>query len=497
MKIVYSIGIPALGVALLLSCTREPGITDLPTFPAGGNETVIGFIPESGNTKTTTERISGAEAGETIADLSRLTGIDGLLLKESISELPVMGEHYGTKGIPATTANFADLHKDGFRAFAVYAGSTDRSKDLAATFVKQPDGSNWTHFYEDETWPDDNNLLYYFHAPNTLPSYINIVNAADASQEHKSIVLNITNGYPATATGQKDIIFAAKDITVVRGGISEDNPVKFFHIFTAVKFKQGNTDSAFTINNIALTGMPVSGTCTVTLDGGITSSEASVWTHPETSPETAGFTMAVSESEAFFCIPRTFNKSENVKLAITYTRNGGTEKTDEINLAEILDGKSWLAGQMYTYTLTVSELGISVTDTVQGNVKKDPVISNTGNVSEYIRATIEAKWVRKNAYNEIVVFKECNPAEEGTFVNLAKQNWVKKDGFFYYTHPVKKGRHTLEPLFETYTAGQPPVDGSFLQLTISAQAVPYDKKKSAAGSAWGYAAASVLDTAEE
>lgn len=487
MKMKSSINLLVIlaGCSLSMACQRDVIPSDRPAA-MGGNSAVIGLIPES---EARAKSFMAAEGRSFTADA--LDGKGSILITENISGITPEA----TKGVPATTENFADLYASGIRAFSVYAGSTDRSQDLATTFLKDKGSSYWSHYYEDETWPEDNKLLYYFTVPSSIPAYVSIDSTSYASQESRTVVFSLKEGYPTSAKAQKDLMFAANDIDVVRGGVSQGNLIKFYHVFTAVRFKQADSGGKYTITGVTLTGMPVSGTCTVTPSEDKSSSSCSVWTHPEAVRAYGDFTQELDGAEAMFCIPQTFSGERKVTLKVHYSVAGGGTGSDEFDFGKAMDGRSWLAGQMYTYSITVSDLGVDVSCSSAGSVWNDPVITNTGNVSGYIRAAMASAWVKDTPDgDESIILGPCDIYSEGTFTSLGGGHWAKSGDYFYYTRPVKSGQATGERLFSSYSAGTPPFADAYLQFVVMAQIVPYDGNKDAARKAWGEAAASLLET---
>ena len=471
----------------LLSCRKESVSLELPDF-ISDRDAAVRLAPGYGGV----ELKSPAGLDEVLAEFPAVSGSEKLLLLENVTDMALPA----TKGIPVTTLNFAEQYSDGFRAFAVYSGKTDRSSDLAATFSKVSEEDVWTHVYNDIDWPLDNNLRYYFSAPATLPDYLDVVDSADATQS-KDLTLRLGNGYPTDASSQKDLLFASQDITLVRGG-TVSSEVNFYHIFAGVRVKQGNTGGKFAITGVTLTGMPVSGTCDLSFTSGSRSADCAIWSHPESTPATSDFTLTPSGVDAAFCVPKSFSAGDGSTMKITYTDNGGGPRTEDIDLGKLLDGQSWLAGQMYTYTITIADLGVTVTDVVETTGNRDVTVTNTGNVGGYIRAALAADWVKKvGADEESVVIRNCNLATEGTFTKFGKGGWIKVGEWYYYKYPVKAGFSAAEKLFDRYTAGTAPSPGAFLQFRIMAQIVPFEASKSSVTAAWGAAAAAPLSIIPE
>lgn len=527
------------------SCTKET----FDNASEDGNKDVVEFTigGDSNDVKSSTgapETFSGV-----VADLSESSGIEGLKLVESITDLDEMvyDVNSETKGTPVYTENFTDIYyTNGFIPAAVYAGTTKRD-DLKSTF-KPVSGKDRTFscVYHVE-WPKDRKVLYYFEAPDTMPNYVGARTYTPASKSVK-FALTAAN-YPTTATAQKDILLTSKEITVVPGGKASDN-VLFYHVFTGVKFRLGNTDAVTKITKVEMTNMLASGTCTLTpnypsnvttsnplasdnSNAATKSAACAVWSHPESTVTRKTFSqtydakvdcesgyfdesfyggnsdnanLATSSTDTkatttFWCIPQKFSTSDanHVQLTISYTIDGGkTTKTSVVDFTKALNGKEWKAGQLYTYTLQVNDFGVTVTDSVSGLVKSNVKITNTGNTTEYVRAAIVGNWMKNDATKGLVIVAPWTKAE-GTFTGLFGTDWWynEADGFYYYKKAIKGGNATKNALFTKYTAVSVGIDGAYLQMSIIAQAVPYESNKQSVIDAWGSAVATQLTTTIE
>lgn len=470
-----------------------------------------------------------------VADLSEVFGINGLLLTETVSDMDATMVE--TKGTPVYTENFVSIYDGTMTPIAVYETESKVARtDLKVPFARKDGTNTWSYAYEGVDWTAGS-YTYFFSAPSTLPGYVDTPNC---SMDDKSISFKLKTSdttYPLTATEQKDLLFTCKDITVSPGG-SSNNDLLFYHVFTAVKFKLGNTDNSFTITKVELTNMYTSGTCTVKPnypsdvtgsnaggDADTKSSECSKWNNQGTrktfSQTFVGTNTLTSENSnfassfygttaennlvategdtkataTFMCIPMTFSSATSdtnphTNLVITFKDANNETKTATVDLSSALNGKEWKAGQLYTYSLTVNDVTVEVTDEVSGNTVSNLLITNTGNMDGYIRATITANWVKDMEFSDgttrpVVVHELNRPSEvlATYFQNLAPTSSWKQDGdlFFYYKYPVHGGQHTNVPLFTSYTvhdipasaiAGEPiPIDGCYIQLTVSAQIV--------------------------
>ena len=114
---------------------------------------------------------------------------------------------------------------------------------------------------------------------------------------------------------------------------------------------------------------------------------------------------------------------------------------------------------------------------VDGLVKNNLTIQNTGIVTGYIRAAIVGYW--KNA--EGVIEAPWSPGNgEGTFDGLNDTDWKKgEDGFYYHLQPVGGNEFTAK-LFDTYTLKSEVAEKNkdlILEISIVAQIIPEDEKE--------------------
>ncbi len=117
-------------------------------------------------------------------------------------------------------------------------------------------------------------------------------------------------------------------------------------------------------------------------------------------------------------------------------------------------------------TFTPTKVPNEVVETIEGNVKKEVQIKNTGNIDAYIRAAVVINWVDKNGN----VYAHAPAADTDYAINWTMTDWVKKDGFYYYTKPVAPGATTKTLFTDCKVIGTPPT-GYQLSVEIMAQSI--------------------------
>ena len=154
----------------------------------------------------------------------------------------------------------------------------------------------------------------------------------------------------------------------------------------------------------------------------------------------------------------------------------GTKTYENIELEVPLGDMTWKAGELHTFTLKPSKVKIIITDKVDGITKTDVVITNKGNVDEFVRATIVAYWAAEDGsiisgFETITTDEESGTsygnkefaawalaadgksANYGTFTGLLTGTtpWVynSSDGFYYCTEAVGPSMPTAT-LFTKY-----------------------------------------------
>lgn len=465
MKKIFSLAAFAALVFLGSSCQRElDPIRDLKT-----NE--IGFL--LAGTKVSTK--ASAEAAPVTLSMVESKDIE-LCITETVTSMDdLYAPQASTKATPAYTMNVAELY-GSFSSVGYKDGSAYLPK---ADYVHGADNL-WKHEYTEIPTIDwSGNGVYFFMTMPETP-------IKEYNESAGSMTFDYTS--PAKAVDQKDILFATKRVK----NKTTDNEVVFYHALTAVKFATGNLDGKVTIDTVAFYNIKTSGTCVMTPSAGTTA--CATWTLDETrgtvsqdfdgtivnfTKENSNFLGSATDdtsdtfyqaatenninddkaSKTFFLIPQS---TEGIYMIVSYTVNG-TKYISAIDMYEATNHAEWKAGELRTYTLTENDLTVDIADEIVNGTKQNVVITNTSNISEYVRAMVVANWFDANG--DIVA-----PCLDITGMTV-KQGWVRgKDGFYYFNAPVAKGAKLEKPFFDTYTPSAGPA-GAHLVMDIAVQAI--------------------------
>lgn len=515
---------------LLAACEKDPGTTK-GGDPAVASNTVSFSV--GGDFAATKSVISDP------IDISEESGIDGLCLIEEVVDIDGLNAPaVETKGTPVFTENFRDV-LGTFTAPAVYSGTT-RKTNLQGDFEWKHDNV-YSKNYEDGMLPESGTLLYFLQAPVSMPAG---VGASSFNTETGAITFSVGDGYPTTASAQKDILYTSKEVTIDAG--AEVNRILFYHVFSGVKFKLkeiGDENVRITaIKSVKFSGLINKGTCTVTPSyEGETFSESnadgkteksatqSIWSYGDT-PSTGEFSQSFSADEqgvdlttgsdysypsaftsatankgknlndanaskTFYLIPQTL--SDNVKLTLTYTYSDGITTADAtvtIDFGTKLSNATWDAGKLYTYTLSINDrVDVDIDDTVKSSdkTKSSLTITNTGTATSYMRVAVIGNWFYDGDDPNVPVAITPTGSEFVTCFDSQynKTDWFKEGEYYYYKHPVPGGKtiKASNTLFGTldlsslYTTTYKPYDECHLEVSICVQAV----RATQAEDAWG------------
>ena len=203
-----------------------------------------------------------------------------------------------------------------------------------------------------------------------------------------------------------------------------------------------------------------------------------------------------SFDKTFMFVPQTTStEGGEVVITIEYTLNGKPYKKS-VNFGE----RKWEAGKLYTYTLSANHVGVTISDSVNdqatveggdGKTKTFNFIKNTGNVNEYVRVAVVGNWYDSHSYYEKGQDQIVAPwsgidkkksgyvadSSEGEFnAEFAPSPWVDGgDGYWYFPYMVEPGTNVDIPLFDTFTAGNCPMElygtEAHLEIDIIVQAI--------------------------
>lgn len=181
------------------------------------------------------------------------------------------------------------------------------------------------------------------------------------------------------------------------------------------------------------------------------------------------------------------------KLTRKQTKN---TQTGEISYGEYA---TWQAGELRTYTLKPRYVKVKLHDKMSedGFEKDDVVVTNDGNVWQYVRVSMIANWVGnvqidKDVFTEeetilngyttddednMTMVEAWNDKDGlthyGEFVGLVPKspsiipitttesqyivnNWVRYDKYYYYIHPIGPNESITDDVFKSYTVGPSP-----------------------------------------
>ena len=424
------------GAALMLSaCQRENNFEDI-SF----EDDEVMFKIASVQTR------SAAEVDGKILDIATVNMKDAgtLILQDEVTS---MDQGIVTRGTPAFTENVKDLYgtfntvallQDGTAAFA-------KNSDIVNGVEYTNERDNiWHYRYGENIWGEDGDKLptYFF---MRMPGTANGVTLGDSPYDIGTGSISFSYTSPESASNQQDILFTSYTRTEKTN--AED--ITFYHALTGVKFANyfdntygdGSTSKTVTIiKSVTISGLKNSGNCVVTPSAG-KSSDASVWSNlsgsatftqsfcNDTTFAEYGSTYGLDENLnstaakqnlndedgtlTFWFIPQDLTKtsSDSVTLKVVFDvkqivkGSDGTETSEttfenkelEVTLSTKLNEghREWKAGQLHTFTLRPTAVGVKIEDKLTDDTKSDVVVQNTGNVWQYVRVNIVGNWVGK------------------------------------------------------------------------------------------------------
>ena len=508
MKKIY-IALAVLATALLSSCVQEKSFNGL--TPLGKNE--IGFVMKGVSTRSA-EVAPQVMRGETIP-----VGMDdqgnAFFLEETIEEL---NPSPATKGAPAYTVNIGKIYP----TMGVYAESLgDATFELMDEDMYEHDGTpkdpnndngwRYHHNYSGNPWPEDKTtpVDFYLRMPAEMAGVSNLT-YADKKIEFDFIPLS-------TAKDQDDLLFSQTTLSKSQhdGYLPNGAPVLMYHALTGVKFRTNSDNSGTTktiITKVKFTGLKGSGHCVI--DGSNIvwtpgTSTAYTYTQTFTNPDYSqeawvdgtvnyekGTNPQFGDSWYSAAADRNLNNNageltfwfipqeitDAVKLEVTFCvktpdtsgASGGGEFTHQIDFGEILAEKNveWKAGQLRTYTLDPKDVDVEIFDSMSGRTKSNLHVTNTGNVSEYVRMLVIGNWYGWETEDDfasyestgqpepdiLVGYKYSGPddpnyiadkaANPNTDVNAMVNPWYREDSDYgqYFDGTFKFGKPGTDPV---------------------------------------------------
>lgn len=134
-----------------------------------------------------------------------------------------------------------------------------------------------------------------------------------------------------------------------------------------------------------------------------------------------------------------------------------------------------------TNTFTPTNLPNEVVEGFEGNTKTYAEIKNNGNIAAYIRAKVVVTW--QDAEGNVL--KDVPKEETDYSITYCNGKWSEKDGFWYYSEPVKAGESTDELFKNCKPLKSAPSEGYTLHVEVLAQSIQAEPS-SAVKDAWGF-----------
>ena len=521
-------------VMILPSCLKEQFEEEvIPVFNEGEMAFRIGSVATKADVAPKSE----------VLDIATVNVAEGhtLYLQDEVTSLDDAFAAPATKGTPAFTQNVASV----FGTFSVVSLNDDGDpvfaspEDGAVSFEQMTNNTSfWHHRYGQDIWEGKLPTNFFMRMPENQTG-VELANNPYNTQTG-SISFSYTspgsNAESGSASAQQDILFSSYRRTEKENG----EPITFYHALTGVKFanhlhygaESGAFSSAETIiTSIKIEGLKNQGSCVFTLPTGEgkKSADAFVWTPGES---TATFTQEIAYAFAdysagklkntplgetdddgnlvdpasqqnlndddgsitFWFIPQTISDDVTITIVFDVSLKIGADELEKtfkdmtltVNLADKLkaDHLTWNPGELHTFRLWPTAVGVEIKDTMEGATKSEVVIRNTGNTWNYVRVNIVGNWVGqvhktastlseptvlmgykaatgeeevdpwndKDGYTSYGKFTNLVPkSSTGTPVFLPNNNWVRFDKYYYYSKAIGPNDAITDPLFTDYT----------------------------------------------
>lgn len=388
----------------------------------------------------------------------------------------------------------------------------DPTAEKVSVFMNNVNSSDYAQSAEKKYWPGGGSWLQFYGYKPYCDSETSVAGLSLSTVGNNP---TFTYSVPTAVGSQSDLMVAATDM--LHGTHCKKIELQLQHILSKVQVKVGNIPSG-TVKSISFENIYCNATysfVTGSWELTVKDEKKEKNNYIQESPITDVDSKIIGEP--FHFLPQELSEDAKIKIVlsvITADPNSSDEnatRTKEYTVSKkIKDFKdTWAKDKQYTYVITTpQQVDVEVSDKVEGRVKKDLVIKNTGLSPAYIRAAIIGNWVQftekevddavsgqdgKEIIEKKIVSK-WNETEYGTFdwghggnehvsVTIGEpiQNplptcWVRcSDGYFYYTQLVQPGEELKvgnHPLFASYTlTSAPDMADIALELIIAVQAV--------------------------
>jgi len=476
---------------------------------------------------------------------------DTLYISASISDMPEITYEEETKAMPVTMGTSSPWLQFGTGIYDKF--STRVFTDSTGEVYQSPNSSDPSHpnkmdsvlvqkttswsFSEKYYWPSDDSYLHFVSiAPQKAfdDAYLYSTSWDHSAKQYKFKLQSYHNDPSGTnnAEEQLDVLVAYNK----QNKASHDKKVEisFKHILVGVQFQLGD-DITGTIESITLKYFHKNASnCTlgasgVSYDGYDDPEKVSLVQefNFSTDGKTAGTSIDTTEhkNRTFMILPQKMIDRGNYKSGrakpnaqlVLKMANVDEEVLSFADLADPTKGgdarlADWTgyAGKIVTFRINekkANRISVDISDEVDGNVKKNIVIKNTGSKTIYVRASLVGNWISSTG-KYLQAWSESDPygTFDNSFPTSLPANWKKgSDGYYYYSKAVKPNHTVSQNLFNTYTrTGKPSLASvKYLDFDILVQAVAVgtdDDKRANAKAVWGLTVAQaeeLLSTTEE
>ncbi len=347
-----------------------------------------------------------------------------------------------------------------------------------------------TTYFNTNVTVDDNGYgvtNYYWRASNlwfmAYATNLNIDNFAPTVEKTTDNYVGTFTYHTPESDGQNDAFNQPDIVFAMRKDVAKSNePISllFHHALSAITFKVGKMPTDLMLKRIGINNLYGAGECSFTLADTDANRINFEWI--QTGQRNCNYTQNLFETAVagniigtaectFLVVPQSISAETAITLNFTI---GDRKYTLTKNIGQLVD--QFLPDTNYVFTISMpDEVDVDVDDTVDGIVKRDVRIQNTGITTCYIRATIVGSWVNSRGY----VQEGWDETTQGTFTYGAEWNehWKRgDDGYYYHLTPVKRDEYTY-PLFDTYTLTTEAdiYRNLTLELSIAAQSVPVNE----------------------